>query len=243
MAKSFPPMPAAQTDRLISHQKVARKLRSLMPGDANHQHVRAMAHDRILWLAQRETELLGQLSTYAGLEVELASLRAQLAEKSIDAETAQYKRMFEATCVALGAINEALGLDPEDGGAEPILDAIAELKSSPPIEVERKAAEHEYSISAHDYVSNPVGSRDWTLYWAGWLARSTADLGRADVQDATMGKTFTEACKAVGDVADRLIATADYFNMVVTVERRARQPLAMGNADYVVQMRGKRGYY
>jgi len=44
------------------------------------------------------------------------------------------------------------------------------------IEAERKAAEHEYSTTAFDYPSNPVGSRDWTLYWAGWLARSTSEL-------------------------------------------------------------------
>lgn len=37
---------------------------------------------------------------------------------------AQYRRMFNAACEALGAINEALGLDPDDGGAEPILAAI-----------------------------------------------------------------------------------------------------------------------
>ena len=40
----------------------------------------------------------------------------------------QYRRMFTAACEDLGLINEALGLDPDDGGADPILDAIAELK-------------------------------------------------------------------------------------------------------------------
>jgi hypothetical protein len=35
---------------------------------------------------------------------------------------------------------------------------------------DRKAAEQEYSISAFDYVRNPVGSRDWCLYWDGWQA-------------------------------------------------------------------------
>lgn len=45
------------------------------------------------------------------------------------AELAQTKRMFLAACEALGSINEALGLDPEDGGAEPILGAIEELQA------------------------------------------------------------------------------------------------------------------
>lgn len=35
---------------------------------------------------------------------------------------------------------------------------------------ERKEAEHEYTISAFDYVSNPVGSRDWCLFYQGWQA-------------------------------------------------------------------------
>jgi hypothetical protein len=37
-------------------------------------------------------------------------------------------RMFHAACADLGAINEALGLDPDDGGAEPIVSAIKRLK-------------------------------------------------------------------------------------------------------------------
>jgi hypothetical protein len=48
---------------------------------------------------------------------------------SLTEELASMTRMFHAACADLGAINEALGLDPDDGGAEPILDAIAELKT------------------------------------------------------------------------------------------------------------------
>jgi hypothetical protein len=42
----------------------------------------------------------------------------------------QYRRMFVAACEALGAISDALGCDPEDGGAEPILGAVEELQIS-----------------------------------------------------------------------------------------------------------------
>jgi len=42
-------------------------------------------------------------------------------------------RMFHDACADLGAINEALGLDPDDGGAGPILDAIEELKCRTPV--------------------------------------------------------------------------------------------------------------
>jgi hypothetical protein len=37
---------------------------------------------------------------------------------------------------------------------------------------ERKQAEQAYTVSAFDYPSNPVGSRDWTLFWQGWQARA-----------------------------------------------------------------------
>jgi hypothetical protein len=43
-------------------------------------------------------------------------------------ELASMTRMFHAACADLGAINEALGLDPDDGGALPILEAINDLK-------------------------------------------------------------------------------------------------------------------
>lgn len=40
-------------------------------------------------------------------------------------------RMFHAACADLGAINEALGLDPNDGGAAPIIAAIRDLQGRP----------------------------------------------------------------------------------------------------------------
>ncbi|WP_176079361.1 hypothetical protein [Paraburkholderia tropica] len=48
---------------------------------------------------------------------------------ALEAELASMTRMFHAACADLGAINEALGLDPDDGGAEPIIEAIEELKA------------------------------------------------------------------------------------------------------------------
>lgn len=41
-----------------------------------------------------------------------------------------HKRMFEAACVDLGRINDFLGLDPNHGGATPIIEAIKKLKES-----------------------------------------------------------------------------------------------------------------
>lgn len=42
---------------------------------------------------------------------------------------AQYRSMFQAACIELGTINEALGLDPNAGGAAPILAAIEQLRA------------------------------------------------------------------------------------------------------------------
>lgn len=46
-----------------------------------------------------------------------------------------------------------------------------------PEEEERRLAEDAYTISAFDYLRDPVGSRDWTLYWKGWLARAAVTPG------------------------------------------------------------------
>ncbi|PUA19623.1 hypothetical protein [Glaciimonas sp. PCH181] len=44
-------------------------------------------------------------------------------------ELASMTRMFHAACESLGVISDELGCDPIEGGAEPILDAIKELKA------------------------------------------------------------------------------------------------------------------
>lgn len=44
-------------------------------------------------------------------------------------QSPSFERMFHAAVLDLAAINEALDLDPDDGGADPILEAIAELKA------------------------------------------------------------------------------------------------------------------
>lgn len=41
-----------------------------------------------------------------------------------------YKRMFKAACIDLGRVAERLGLDPNLGGAAPIIEAIDDITSS-----------------------------------------------------------------------------------------------------------------
>lgn len=47
----------------------------------------------------------------------------------VEKDRNSHKRMFEAACFDLGLINEKLGLDPDDGGAEAIIDAIEQLQA------------------------------------------------------------------------------------------------------------------
>lgn len=51
----------------------------------------------------------------------------QATESNATARQPNYQRMFEAACVALGEVGDALGCDPNEGGSEPILDAIQSL--------------------------------------------------------------------------------------------------------------------
>jgi len=66
----------------------------------------------------------------APVQEPVAKLQVTLQDRPIDIELAQYKRMFEAACSALGEVSEALGCDPNEGGSEPLIEAIARLKSS-----------------------------------------------------------------------------------------------------------------
>ncbi|WP_342705199.1 hypothetical protein OHZ10_29415 [Burkholderia arboris] len=77
------------------------------------------------------------LEDWCGDESMISALERALAASPVEqpaaaplenAELASMTRMFHAACHDLGLINEALGLDPDDGGAAPIIDAINELK-------------------------------------------------------------------------------------------------------------------
>jgi hypothetical protein len=64
-------------------------------------------------------------------------------------ELASMTRMFHAACADLGLINETLGLDPDDGGAAPIIEAIAELKSQIAAPAEKVTADAVDERAAH----------------------------------------------------------------------------------------------
>jgi hypothetical protein len=81
----------------------------------------------VLRLSLDDWKRLGALPVGTKLYASPLPQAAQPEEQS--EELAAMTRMFHAACADLGQINEALGLDPDDGGSEPILDAIEELKA------------------------------------------------------------------------------------------------------------------
>lgn len=60
---------------------------------------------------------------------------------------------------------------------------------------ERTAAEETYTRRAFDYEQNPIGSRDWTLFWSGWCARAVQSL-------ATIQNSHQPAAQVAQAVAD-----------------------------------------
>ncbi|MFS8930982.1 hypothetical protein [Cupriavidus taiwanensis] len=92
---------------------------------------------KVTRVKRRTGELVVQLGhqapdrMYPGTTVSLHWPAASAQQDSDEDPTtkAQYRRMFVAACSELGLINEKLRLDPNDGGAAPILTAIDELLS------------------------------------------------------------------------------------------------------------------
>lgn len=61
-------------------------------------------------------------------------------------------------------------LSSHGGGGEAV--DVRALGLPPLTHNEREDAEQAYTLTAFDYVQQPVGSRDWTIYWRGWWHRS-----------------------------------------------------------------------
>ncbi|MCW0413498.1 hypothetical protein NG831_06445 [Xanthomonas sacchari] len=55
---------------------------------------------------------------------EAGRLKAELANLQFEAKSQGYERMFIAACAALAEVSRELGCDPDQGGAEPIIEAI-----------------------------------------------------------------------------------------------------------------------
>ncbi|OXI42443.1 hypothetical protein CFB84_24855 [Burkholderia aenigmatica] len=110
------------------------------------------------------------------------------------AELASMTRMFHAACHDLGLINEALGLDPDDGGAEPILDAIAELKAqiAPAQAAEPVAIPAGYALVPRDPAIEQLTAICETYWGDGWDDEDMRDARIVDAR-AMYGTAITAA--------------------------------------------------
>lgn len=104
----------------------------------------------------------------AGHRAALAGAAHEAADDDDATSREQYKRMFHAACADLGAINEALGLDPDDGGADPILAAIGELKARAALASAAQPAAYAVEALVHGA---------WHIQWP---MRPTAEAAEAD---------------------------------------------------------------
>lgn len=113
-------------------------------------------------------------------------LRQRLEEKRADCvretnRADENQRLFHAACSDLGLINEALGLDADDGGADPILSAIQELKDK----ADENADAVDVTAAAKAYLIR-IPKKDPILRYKPEVARAVAlsgarKHGRSDV--------------------------------------------------------------
>ena len=110
-------------------------------------------------------------------------------------EMKSYRRMFEAACEDLGEINEKLNLDPDDGGAMPILAAIEEMQAEALNAALQRAARElpdGYTITVE--VERGAGGVAWCdpdgqqcdEYHSESLAEDVIDALADAIQDATI---------------------------------------------------------
>ncbi|HHA2570078.1 TPA: hypothetical protein ACOEOJ_003111, partial [Stenotrophomonas maltophilia] len=124
-----------------------------------------------------------------------------------------YERMFVDACAALAEVSRELGCDPEQGGAEPILAAIAELRESvaarqpvgePVAEaIEQLADDVESCVSdACGYLASDSGWDDYGIYRDDAAARYRAlpdrirALAAAPAQVVDLGALVAELAEA-----------------------------------------------
>lgn len=66
---------------------------------------------------------------------------------------------------------------------------------------ERELAEQRYVGLAHDYESNPIGSRDWVIFWNGWRERSELKATPLPADAALIGKLRHQLAQATDEAA------------------------------------------
>lgn len=105
------------------------------------------------------------------------------------------------------------------------LAAAAQPVAVPDATGEREAAEEAYTRRAFDYEQNPVGSRDWTLFWSGWCARAVLATRQpsAQVQDDVDLWAFCRDVLKRGAAIESQYAQQGYETFIAEIEHAARK--------------------
>lgn len=129
------------------------------------------------------------------------------------------------------ALMESIGIRPapppeQATPAEPQGELDLPRGDAPLTHDERSDAEQAYSVTAFDYVSAPIGSRDWSLYWRGWSHRATC---YAAPQAAAQGEAVAPdpqlcAFYQVSTVAELLAAQEAHILSLQEAARRNVKP-------------------
>lgn len=88
----------------------------------------APTNDEIEEFASGYTDELGDLPSDSVAEFGMALLKAFSRRMYEPEGQPNYERMFIAACAALAEVSRELGCDPDQGGSEPIIEAIRELR-------------------------------------------------------------------------------------------------------------------
>jgi hypothetical protein len=144
-----------------------------------------------------------------------------------------FERMFLAACADLGLVNEALDLDPDDGGAEPILSAIKELKSriATPIE---PLTDAEIDLIVADGMRNVQGG-----IYESCVYRFAREVQRAAVGSRNLSCRDDGECRSC--VAGKCTTGAECVTLgrdAAPVSEKAIRELEKQNADLVATLQG-----
>lgn len=115
----------------MTHIETLKRWYDAFSGNWRTEEEAASIHAEQMQALQEISAAIAEAEAEQAQPVANGKLKVTLQDTPTEIELTQYKRMFEAACYALGVIGEALGVDEDEGGAEPILAAIAELKASP----------------------------------------------------------------------------------------------------------------
>ncbi|MCY1253057.1 hypothetical protein D9M68_122750 [compost metagenome] len=186
---------------------------------------------KVTRIKRRTGELVVQLGhqapdrMYPGTTVSLHWPAASAQQDSDDDPTTkeQYRRMFMAACSDLGLINEKLCLDPNDGGAEPILSAIDELLAA------STAAGQSDLVEAVKAMSAMLESGEWAEHAAATTGRGNALAQR--LEDAITD--LHNQASANRDMLEDTRAELSELRTALSVEHEPHQSLRERSLEIV----------